>query len=135
MLKKIITKIGGDPNKKKIEEYMSVVSQINDLETSIVALSDQELKAKTDEFKSRLDQGETLDDLLVEAFAVVREVSKRTLGMRHFDTQLLGGMILHTGKVAEMRTGEGKTLMATLPLYLNALTGLGVHLITVNDYL
>jgi preprotein translocase subunit SecA len=135
MLKKIITKIGGDPNKKKIEEYVSVISQINDLEAAVVSLSDEELKAKTPEFKSRLDQGETLDDLLAEAFAVVREVSKRTLGMRHFDTQLLGGMILHAGKVAEMRTGEGKTLMATLPLYLNALTGLGVHLITVNDYL
>ena len=135
MLKKIITKFGGDPNKKKIEEYLSVVNQINDLEPSLINLSDEELTSKTDEFRNRLKDGQTLEELLPEAFAVVREVSKRTLGMRHFDTQLMGGMMLHGGKVAEMRTGEGKTLMATLPMYLNALPGLGVHLITVNDYL
>ncbi|RMF97463.1 MAG: preprotein translocase subunit SecA, partial [Candidatus Schekmanbacteria bacterium] len=111
------------------------LDKINKLEPSISRLSDNALKAKTDEFKKRLSSGETLDDILPEAFAVVREVSKRTLGMRHFDVQLIGGIVLHMGKIAEMKTGEGKTLVATLPVYLNALEGKGVHIVTVNDYL
>ena len=135
MLKRIVTAIGGDPNQKAIEVYRQAALAINALEAEFEAFTDEQLAAKTDEFKQRLDQGETLDDLLPEAFATVRETSKRMLGQRHYDVQLIGGMILHEGKVAEMRTGEGKTLMATLPLYLNALTGDGVHLITVNDYL
>jgi len=117
---------------KKLEEY---VRRINNLEPEISKLSDEELKRKTSEFKQRLERGATLDDLLVEAFAVVREVAKRTLGMRHFDVQLMGGIVLHQGKIAEMQTGEGKTLVATLPAYLNALEGKGVHIVTVNDYL
>ncbi|MGR3277021.1 preprotein translocase subunit SecA [Acaryochloris marina NIES-2412] len=125
----------GDPNKRKLKKYQPDVVEINLLEEEVVVLSDQELKAKTDEFKDRLKNGETLDDLLPETFAVVREASKRVLGMRHFDVQLLGGMILHDGQIAEMKTGEGKTLVSTLPAYLNALTGKGVHAITVNDYL
>lgn len=135
MLNKLIRTFGGDPNKRKIEELSEVVSQINALEADYEALSDAQLRAKTDEFKQRLADGETLDDLLVEAFAAVREASKRTIGLRHFDVQLIGGIALHQGMIAEMRTGEGKTLVATLPLYLNALTGKGVHLVTVNDYL
>uniref|UniRef100_A0A7C3WUR4 Protein translocase subunit SecA n=1 Tax=Dictyoglomus turgidum TaxID=513050 RepID=A0A7C3WUR4_9BACT len=117
---------------KKLEEY---VRRINNLEPEISKLSDEELKGKTSEFKQRLERGATLDDLLIEAFAVVREVAKRTLGMRHFDVQLMGGIVLHQGKIAEMQTGEGKTLVATLPAYLNALEGKGVHIVTVNDYL
>ena len=109
--------------------------RINALEEGLKALSDEALAAKTDEFKQRLAKGETVDDLLPEAFAVCREASRRVLGMRHFDVQLIGGMVLHYGKIAEMRTGEGKTLVATLPSYLNALTGDGVHVVTVNDYL
>jgi len=131
LLKKII----GDPNKKTLKKLQSSVDKINGLEPEYEKLSNSELKAKTAEFKNRLEKGETLDDILVEAFAVVREVSKRTTGMRHYDVQLIGGMVLHQGRIAEMRTGEGKTLVATLPVYLNALTGRGVHLITVNDYL
>jgi len=117
---------------KKLEEY---VKRINALEPEISKLSDEDLKRKTPEFKQRLERGESLDDLLVEAFAVVREVAKRTIGMRHFDVQLMGGIVLHQGKIAEMQTGEGKTLVATLPAYLNALEGKGVHIVTVNDYL
>jgi preprotein translocase subunit SecA len=135
MLKKIIHKIGGDPNQKAIEKYSIRVDQINLLEPQFESLSDEQLKAKTVEFRERLAGGETLDELLTEAYAVVREASKRTLGMRHYDVQMIAGIILHEGQVAEMRTGEGKTLMATLPLYLNALEGKGAHLITVNDYL
>src|ERR687887_1941848 len=111
------------------------VREINALEDEIARLSDEELRAKTDEFRGRFDEGEDLDDLLPEAFAAVREASRRTIGLRHFDVQLIGGMVLHQGKIAEMKTGEGKTLVATLPLYLNALEGKGAHLITVNDYL
>src|SRR5205085_8203394 len=111
------------------------VSRINALEPTIQALSDEELRDKTAEFRARLEKGETLDDLLEEAFAVVREAAKRTLGQRHYDVQLVGGMVLHAGGIAEMRTGEGKTLVATAPVYLNALAGKGVHVITVNDYL
>ncbi len=125
----------GDPNKRKLRKYQPDIVEINLLEDEIQALSDQQLQAKTAEFKQRLEKGESLDALLPEAFAVVREVGKRVLGMRHFDVQLLGGMILHDGQIAEMKTGEGKTLVATLPAYLNALTGKGVHIVTVNDYL
>lgn len=121
--------------KKELDKYWKKVQRINDLEPELEKLSDEELQAKTTEFKSRLDQGEQLDSILFEAFAVVREVSKRVLGMRHFDVQLIGGMVIHEGKVAEMKTGEGKTLVATLPAYLNALTGKGVHIVTVNEYL
>lgn len=135
MLNQLFTKIIGSRNDRILKELNKKVVQINALEPSMEKLSDSELSAKTAEFKSRLAAGPTLDSILVEAFAVVREASKRTLGMRHFDVQLIGGMVLHMGKIAEMRTGEGKTLVATLPLYLNALAGKGVHLITVNDYL
>lgn len=130
-LKKLI----GDSNEKEIKRLSKTVDEIEALEPAMQALSDGELRAKTDEFKRRLAEGETLEDLLVEAFAVVREASVRVLGMRHFRVQLLGGIVLHQGRIAEMKTGEGKTLVATLPAYLNALDGRGVHIITVNDYL
>ena len=135
MLKKFVTILGGDPNKKALGKSNEKVDLINSLEAQFEALSAEELLAKTAEFKRRLADGETLDDLLPEAFASVREASKRTNGQRPFDTQLVGGIALHQGRIAEMRTGEGKTLVATLPLYLNALTGKGTHLVTVNDYL
>ena len=135
MISGILKKIFGSRNDRLIRQYMAVVRQINALEAGLAALSDEALRAKTDEFKNRLANGETLDALLPEAFAVVREAGKRALGMRHFDVQLIGGMVLHHGKIAEMRTGEGKTLVSTLPAYLNALTGQGVHIVTVNDYL
>ena len=135
MFKGILTKIIGDPNAREIERLQPIVEQINALEPTFEALSDQELRDKTTEFRSRLHAGEPMDSLLPEAFAAVREASKRTIGLRHFDVQLVGGIILHEGKVVEMKTGEGKTLVATLPLYLNALEGRGVHLVTVNDYL
>jgi preprotein translocase subunit SecA len=135
MLPKLLTQIFGSRNDRLLKTYERVVQQINALETRYENLDDAALRAKTDEFKQRVQDGETLDDLLPEAFAVVREASKRTLKMRHFDVQLIGGMALHNRKIAEMRTGEGKTLMATLPVYLNALTGQGVHVVTVNDYL
>ena len=124
-----------DPTERELKRLSSVVEAINALEPQMQALSDDELRAKTPYFQERLANGASLDDLLVEAFAVVREASRRTLGMRHFDVQLLGGIILHQGRIAEMKTGEGKTLVATLPVYLNALTGEGVHVVTVNDYL
>ncbi|MFA5078598.1 MAG: preprotein translocase subunit SecA [Dehalococcoidia bacterium] len=124
-----------DSNEREISHLKPLVQQINDLEPQFQGLSDEELKAKTAQFKQRLAEGETMDDLLPEAFAAVREASRRTIGLRHFDVQLMGGMVLHQGKIAEMRTGEGKTLVATLPLYLNSLEGKGCHLITVNDYL
>ena len=130
-----LNKIFKSYSEKEVKRVMPLVDQINGLEESMTKLSDEELRAKTKEFKERLAQGETLDDLLPEAFAVVREASKRVLGMRHFDVQLIGGIILHQGRIAEMKTGEGKTLVATLPAYLNALSGEGVHIITVNDYL
>jgi len=135
MFVNILTKLFGSRNDRLLKQYQKEVNKINALEAVIEALTDEELKAKTDEFKSRVEQGEKLDDLLVEAFAVVREASKRVFGMRHFDVQMIGGMVLHQGKIAEMRTGEGKTLTATLPSYLNGLSGKGVHVITVNDYL
>ncbi|MEH2461497.1 preprotein translocase subunit SecA [Nostoc sp.] len=125
----------GDPNARKLKKYQPSVTEINLLEEEIKILSDDELKGKTAEFKQRLAKGEPLDDILPEAYAVVREAGRRVLGLRHFDVQLLGGIILHIGQIAEMKTGEGKTLVATLPSYLNALTGKGVHVITVNDYL
>ncbi|SAI65941.1 preprotein translocase subunit secA [Bordetella ansorpii] len=131
LLKKLI----GSRNDRLLKQYRKLVNQINGLEPKISALSDEELAGKTQEFRSRVQQGTSLDDLLPEAFAVVREAGKRVFGMRHFDVQLLGGIALHNGKIAEMRTGEGKTLMATLPVYLNALSGRGVHVVTVNDYL
>lgn len=131
----ILAKIFGDQNEKEIRRLQKTVGVIEALEPQMKALSDSELRAKTDEFKQRLQDGQTLDDILPEAFAVVREASVRTLGMRHFPVQLLGGIVLHQGRIAEMKTGEGKTLVATLPAYLNALTGQGVHIVTVNDYL
>jgi preprotein translocase subunit SecA len=131
----LIKKIFGTRNEREIKKLKTIVDIINSYEKDLEKLSDSQLRAKTDEFKDRLTHGETLDDLLPEAFAVVREASKRTLGLRHFDVQLMGGIVLHQGKIAEMKTGEGKTLVATLPVYLNALTGKGVHVVTVNDYL
>ncbi|HHV71739.1 MAG TPA: preprotein translocase subunit SecA, partial [Clostridia bacterium] len=131
----VLKKILGDPNEKEIKCLQKTVEIINNLEAEISSLSDEELKGKTGEFKNRLEKGESLDSILPEAFAVVRETSRRVLNMRHFDVQLIGGMVLHAGKIAEMKTGEGKTLVATLPAYLNALTGKGVHIVTVNDYL
>ena len=135
MLPKLLTSIFGSRNERLLKEYRRTVAKINALEPSLESLSDEQLRAKTEEFKQRIAQGESLDALLPEAFAVVREGSKRVFKMRHFDVQLLGGIALHNGKIAEMRTGEGKTLTATLPVYLNALTGKGAHLVTVNDYL
>ena len=135
MLPKLLTQIFGSRNERLLKSYRRVVQQINALETKFEALDDAALQARTIEFRERVAGGESLDALLPEAFAVVREGSKRVLKMRHFDVQLLGGMALHNGKIGEMRTGEGKTLMATLPVYLNALTGKGVHVVTVNDYL
>ncbi len=130
-----ISKIFGDANTRYIKDLEPIIQKINDLEKDLVGLSDEQLKEKTAEFKKRLADGETLDDLLPEAFATVREASKRTLGQRHYDVQLIGGIALHRGTITEMRTGEGKTLVATAPVYLNALTGKGVHMVTVNDYL
>ena len=135
MLEGLIKKIFGDPNEKELKNIRPIVDKINALEPDMERMSDANLQAKTSEFKLRLKKGETLDDILPEAFAVVREASKRVTGMRHFDVQLIGGVVLHRGKISEMRTGEGKTLVATLPVYLNALTGKGVHVVTVNDYL
>ncbi len=135
MIKKVFRKIFGTRNDRMIKRMRKVVQQINALEQGLEQLSDDQLRAKTTEFRSRFKDGEPLEDLMVDAFAAVREASKRTLGMRHFDVQLIGGMVLHDGKIAEMRTGEGKTLVATLAAYLNALPEKGVHIITVNDYL
>ncbi len=128
-------RIFGTANERYLESLRPIVGEINDLEPSLEKLSDDELRSRTDHFRERIDQGETLDDLLVEAFATVREAAKRTLGQRHFDVQLMGGIILHRGMISEMKTGEGKTLVSTLPIYLNTLSGDGVHLVTVNDYL
>ncbi len=135
MIVNVLKKVFGSKNEREISKLRPVVEQVNALEPQMQALSDHELQAKTQVFRQRIDQGEGLDELLPEAFAVVRETSVRTLSMRHFDVQLIGGVVLHQGKIAEMKTGEGKTLAATLPAYLNALTGRGVHVITVNDYL
>jgi len=122
-------------NEREIKKLQPIVKEINSLESEISKLSDSELKNKTEDFKNRLKKGETLDDILPEAFAVTREAAKRVIGERHYDVQLLGGIVLHQGKIAEMKTGEGKTLTSTLPIYLNALEGKGAHIITVNDYL
>ena len=127
--------IFGSENDRVLKTLQARVPAINALEPALEALDDAALAAKTDEFRSRLAAGATLESLLEEAFAVVREAAKRTLGQRHFDVQLVGGMVLHQGRIAEMKTGEGKTLVATLPVYLNALEGKGVHVVTVNDYL
>src|SRR3990167_7865341 len=135
MISNVLKKIFGSRNDRLLKQYRAIVQSINKLEAGIAKLSDDELRQKTDSFRQRFAGGETLDMLLPEAFAVVREASTRALGMRHYDVQLIGGMVLHYGKIAEMRTGEGKTLMATLPVYLNAISGKGVHVVTVNDYL
>jgi preprotein translocase subunit SecA len=131
----VLTKVLGDPNAREVKRHLERVADINELEPLLEKLTGEQLKAKTAEFRQRLEQGEGLDDLLVEAFAVVREAARRTIGLRHFDVQHVGGIVLHQGTIAEMKTGEGKTLVAVLPLYLNALEGKGAHLITVNDYL
>ncbi|HEY3885282.1 MAG TPA: DEAD/DEAH box helicase, partial [Vicinamibacterales bacterium] len=132
---KVLAKVFGTANDRWLKRMQPVVADISALEPQIQSLSDDQLRDKTAEFRQRLTDGATLDDLLPEAFAVVREAGRRTLNMRHFDVQLIGGMVLHRGKIAEMKTGEGKTLVATLPAYLNALAGKGVHVVTVNDYL
>src|SRR6201985_314912 len=130
-----LTKLFGSANERKIKRYWPIVAKINALEPRFQPMTDEQLKAMTPAFKERLAKGEDLDDILPEAFAVVREAAKRVLGQRHFDVQLMGGMVLHGGNIAEMKTGEGKTLVATLAVYLNALAGEGVHVVTVNDYL
>ena len=135
MISSLFKSVFGSRNDRLLKQYRQVVSTINGLESSLEKISDEALRLKTESFKQQVTQGATLDSLLPEAFAVVREASRRVLQMRHFDEQLIGGMTLHYGKIAEMRTGEGKTLMATLPAYLNALSGSGVHVVTVNDYL
>ena len=135
MIGALARKLFGSSNDRRIKAYQSRIDAINALEPQIAALSDEALKARTAEFRQQLAAGKTLDDLLVPAFATVREAAKRTLGQRHFDVQLIGGMVLHEGDIAEMKTGEGKTLVATLAVYLNALASKGVHVVTVNDYL
>src|SRR5574337_1124004 len=135
MFMKFVSKVVGTKNERELKRIRPMVTAINAQEPTIQALSDDDLRGKTADFKARLARGAPLDELLVEAFAVVREAGRRVLGMRHFDMQLLGGIVLHEGKIAEMATGEGKTLVATLPVYLNALVGKGVHVVTVNDYL
>ena len=131
----IFSKIMGTHSERELKRVYPIVDKIEAMGPAMEKLSDEELRAKTDEFKKRLAEGETLDDLLVEAYAVVREAATRVLGMRHYRVQLIGGVILHQGRIAEMKTGEGKTLVSTLPAYLNALEGKGVHIVTVNDYL
>src|SRR5215475_11379104 len=135
MINTILTKIFGSQHARDVKKMVPIVAAINEMEPQIKALSDEGLRAKTEEFRRQLANGTPLDDLLVPAFAVAREAAFRVLKMRPFDVQLMGGMVLHRGKIAEMKTGEGKTLMATLPVYLNALAGKGVHVVTVNDYL
>ncbi|MCB1754313.1 MAG: preprotein translocase subunit SecA, partial [Gammaproteobacteria bacterium] len=135
MIGNLVKKFVGSRNDRLIKRLQKEVESISSMESEMAALSDEQLTAKTTEFRQRLEDGKTLDDLLPEAFAVAREASKRVLGMRHFDVQLIGAMVLDDGKIAEMRTGEGKTLVATSAVYLNALEGNGVHVITVNDYL
>ena len=135
MLENLFKKVFGTHNERVLDRIRPLVDRINSLEPTVASLPDDRLAARTAEFRQRITNGEHLDDLLPEVFATVREVGKRVLAMRHFDVQLVGGVVLHEGKIAEMRTGEGKTLGATLPIVLNALSGRGVHLITVNDYL
>ena len=135
MFAAIAKKIFGSANDRRLKTYAGKVQAINALEPELEKLSDEDLRARTDAFRAQLAEGKTLDDILVPAFATVREAARRVLGQRHFDVQLIGGMVLHEGAIAEMRTGEGKTLVATLATYLNALAGKGVHVVTVNDYL
>src|ERR1051325_7745113 len=135
MIGALARKLFGTPNDRRVKGYQTRVNAINALEGEMEKLSDEALKARTEEFRKELAEGKSLDDILVPAFATVREAAKRTLGQRHFDVQLIGGMVLHEGDIAEMKTGEGKTLVATLAVYLNALAGKGVHVVTVNDYL
>src|SRR5690242_19350028 len=135
MIGALARKIFGSANERRLRGYYPKVSAINALEPELEKLSNEELRARTEEFKQQIANGASLDSILVPAFATVREAAVRTLGQRHFDVQLLGGMVLHQGKISEMKTGEGKTLVATLPVYLNALEGKGVHVVTVNDYL
>ena len=135
MFAPLLRKVFGSKNDRDVKRMQKAVRSVNALEEQMQALSEEQLQAKTIEFRERLSQGETLNKILPEAFAVCREAGKRVMGMRHFDVQLIGGMALHEGKIAEMRTGEGKTLVATLAVYLNALAGKGVHVVTVNDYL
>ncbi|MFA4974585.1 MAG: DEAD/DEAH box helicase, partial [bacterium] len=135
MITYLLKKIFGTKNERELKRMWPIVERVNAFEPEIKKLTDAELRAKTDEFRKRRSAGESLEDLLPEAFAVVREASVRVLEMRHFDVQLIGGIVLHEGRIAEMKTGEGKTLVATLPVYLNALDGKGVHVVTVNDYL
>ena len=131
----LFSKVVGTHSEREVKRVLPIVDKIEKLEPDYEKLSDEQLKDKTREFKNRLSEGESLDDILPEAYAVVREASKRTIGMRHYRVQLIGGVILHQGRITEMRTGEGKTLVSTLPAYLNALEGKGVHIVTVNDYL
>ncbi|HBM29736.1 MAG TPA: preprotein translocase subunit SecA, partial [Halomonas sp.] len=135
MINNLLRKVVGSKNDREVKRMQKSVQSINALEETLAGLSDAELQAKTPELRQRLDDGAALDSLLPDAFAVVREASKRVMGMRHFDVQMVGGMTLHRGRIAEMKTGEGKTLVATLAVYLNALTRKGVHVVTVNDYL
>ncbi|MEO6235779.1 MAG: preprotein translocase subunit SecA, partial [Vicinamibacterales bacterium] len=135
IIDKALAKVFGTANERELKRVAPTVAEVNAHDSATKALSDAQLRDKTAEFRARLANGETLDDVLPEAFAVVREAGRRVLNMRHFDVQLIGGMVLHRGKIAEMKTGEGKTLVATLPAYLNALAGQGVHVVTVNDYL
>src|SRR5262245_36061055 len=135
MLSTILTKIMGSKNERDLKKLEPSIQRMNELEPEMKRLSDADLVGLTVKFRERLEAGETLDDLLPEAFAAVREAAVRTVGMRHYDVQMIGGMRLHQGRIAEMKTGEGKTLVATLPAYLNALSGKGVHIVTVNDYL
>ncbi|MFR0309330.1 preprotein translocase subunit SecA, partial [Escherichia coli] len=135
MFAPLLKKLFGSKNEREVKRMLKAVQAVNALEEQMLSLSDEQLRSKTEEFKARLEKGETLDQILPEAFAVCREAGKRVMGMRHFDVQLIGGMTLHEGRIAEMRTGEGKTLVATLAVYLNALAGKGVHVVTVNDYL
>ena len=135
MLTAVARKLFGSSNDRRVRKYQPRAQEINDLEPELVTLTDEQLRARTEEFKKQVADGTSLDDILVPAFATVREAAKRTIGQRHFDVQMIGGMILHEGRISEMKTGEGKTLVATLPVYLNALAGRGVHVVTVNDYL
>ena len=135
MIGGMLRRVFGTPNDRFIKTLHRIVDETNAVEPDLEPLSDSELRGRTDWLRQRLADGETLDDILVDAFATIREAAKRTLGQRHFDVQLIGGVVLHQGKIAEMKTGEGKTLVATLAVYLNALEGKGVHVVTVNDYL
>ena len=135
MFKKLINKVVGDPTQKYLNSLLPLVNEVSDLESDYQSMTDDGLREQTIQFRQRLDSGETIEEILPDAFALVREASIRTTGMRHYDVQTMGGVLLHRGEVVEMRTGEGKTLVATLPLYLDALSGKGVHLVTVNEYL